>query len=164
MTSTVSVTPTKSTIVDSRSPLFVRNPIYKPFTYPWAYEAWLTQQQLHWLPDEVPMAEDIKDWNSRLNDPEKNLLTHIFRFFTQMDVEVGGCVALHCAVLRCVVFRCVWVRCIALCCVVVRCAVLRCVAVRCGALRARWSASSSWLPVTTPSRSLTQTWASSPPR
>ena len=89
--STVSVTPTKSTIVDSRSPLFVRNPIYKPFTYPWAYEAWLTQQQLHWLPDEVPMAEDIKDWNSRLNDPEKNLLTHIFRFFTQMDVEVGGC-------------------------------------------------------------------------
>ncbi len=80
-----------STIVDSSSRLFVRNPIYKPFYYPWAYEAWLTQQRLHWMPDEVPMSEDIKDWNSRLTSAEKNLLTHIFRFFTQMDVEVGGC-------------------------------------------------------------------------
>ena len=26
-------------------------PVYKPFNYPWAYEAWMTQQRLHWLPD-----------------------------------------------------------------------------------------------------------------
>jgi ribonucleoside-diphosphate reductase beta chain len=80
-----------STIIDSRSPLFQRNPVYKPFSYPWAYTAWLTQQRIHWLPDEVPMAEDIKDWNFRLTDTERNLLTQIFRFFTQMDVEVGNC-------------------------------------------------------------------------
>lgn len=81
----------KSTISDSVSPLFQRNPVYKPFRYPWAYTAWLTQQRLHWLPDEVPMADDIKDWNFRLTDVERNLLTQIFRFFTQMDVEVGNC-------------------------------------------------------------------------
>jgi ribonucleoside-diphosphate reductase beta chain len=80
-----------STIVDSKSPLFRRNPVYKPFAYPWAYTAWLTQQRIHWLPDEVPMTDDIKDWNGRLSSEERNLLTHIFRFFTQMDVEVGNC-------------------------------------------------------------------------
>lgn len=81
----------RSTIFDSQSPLFKRNPVYKPFAYPWAYTAWLTQQRLHWLPDEVPMADDIKDWNFRLTPPERNLLTQIFRFFTQADVEVGNC-------------------------------------------------------------------------
>ena len=80
-----------STVRDSSSPLFRRNPVYKPFSYPWAYNAWLTQQRIHWLPDEVPMADDIKDWNNRITPMEKNLLTQIFRFFTQADVEVGNC-------------------------------------------------------------------------
>ena len=66
-------------------------PIYKPFHYPWAYEAWKLQQQLHWLPEEVPLAEDIKDWSNRLEDKERHLLTQIFRFFTQSDVEVNNC-------------------------------------------------------------------------
>jgi ribonucleoside-diphosphate reductase beta chain len=40
--------------------------------------------------DEVPLGADIKDWQSgRLAPAEKNLLTQIFRFFTQSDVEVG---------------------------------------------------------------------------
>lgn len=34
------------------------------------------------------MAEDIKDWAVKLNDQERSLLTHIFRFFTQSDIEV----------------------------------------------------------------------------
>lgn len=80
-----------STIPESNSPLFRRNPVYKPFAYPWAYTAWLTQQRIHWLPDEVPMMDDVKDWNFKLTSSEKNLLTHIFRFFTQMDVEVQNC-------------------------------------------------------------------------
>ena len=25
------------------------NPVYKPFRYPWCYDAWLTQQRIHWL-------------------------------------------------------------------------------------------------------------------
>jgi ribonucleoside-diphosphate reductase beta chain len=80
-----------STICDSRSPLFMPRPFYKPFQYPWAYEAWVKQQRLHWLPEEVTMSDDIKDWSFKLTDEERNLLTQIFRFFTQMDVEVGGC-------------------------------------------------------------------------
>ena len=62
---------------------------YKPFRYPWAYEFWRRQQQVHWMPEEVPLGEDVKDWASKLNDQERNLLTQIFRFFTQSDVEVN---------------------------------------------------------------------------
>jgi len=79
----------------SDSNLLTSNPVYKPFRYPWAYEAWLTQQRVHWLPEEVPLAEDVKDWHKNLSDSERNLLTHIFRFFTQADVEVNNCYMKH---------------------------------------------------------------------
>jgi ribonucleoside-diphosphate reductase beta chain len=70
-------------------------PIYKPFHYPWAYDAWLTQQRIHWLPEEVPLADDVKDWHKNLTSAEQNLLTQIFRFFTQADVEVNNCYMKH---------------------------------------------------------------------
>jgi len=69
--------------------------VYKPFQYPWAYDAWLTQQRVHWLPEEVPMADDIKDWNMNITEGEKHLLMQIFRFFTQADVEVNNCYMRH---------------------------------------------------------------------
>ena len=71
------------------------SPVYKPFKYPWAYESWLTQQRLHWLPEEVPLADDVKDWHKTLTEAECNLLTQIFRFFTQADVEVNNCYMKH---------------------------------------------------------------------
>lgn len=63
---------------------------YKPFEYPWAYDAYKLQQQMHWLPDEVSLADDVKDWKNKLDDKERNLLTQIFRFFTQADLDVAG--------------------------------------------------------------------------
>jgi ribonucleoside-diphosphate reductase beta chain len=36
------------------------------------------------------MLEDVKDWKSKLSTEEKNFLTHIFRFFTQGDIDVAG--------------------------------------------------------------------------
>lgn len=63
---------------------------FKPFNYPWAYEAWLKHEQSHWLHTEVPMLEDEKDWKRKLSDDEKRFLTHIFRFFTQGDIDVAG--------------------------------------------------------------------------
>ena len=62
---------------------------YKPFEFPWAFEAYDTQQKMHWLPSEVPMMEDVKDWNSRLTNEEKNLVTQILKFFTQGDVDIA---------------------------------------------------------------------------
>lgn len=63
---------------------------FRPFNYPWAYEAWLQHEQIHWLHTEVPMLEDIKDWKNKLTKEEKQFLTHIFRFFTQGDIDVAG--------------------------------------------------------------------------
>jgi len=63
---------------------------FKPFSYPWAYDAWLKHEQSHWLHTEVPMLEDVKDWKKKLTPEEKQFLTHIFRFFTQGDIDVAG--------------------------------------------------------------------------
>ena len=77
-------------ISESKCGLMTEQAAYKPFRYPWAYEAWMTQQRVHWLPEEVPMADDIKDWAQKLTVNEKNLATQILRFFTNADIEVAG--------------------------------------------------------------------------
>ena len=61
---------------------------YKPFNYPWAFEHYKSQQQMHWLPDEVNLADDLKDFRENLSEGNKLLLSNIFRFFTQADVDV----------------------------------------------------------------------------
>jgi len=73
----------KHNLADERS-------YFKPFNYPWAYEYWLKHEQAHWLHTEVPMIEDVKDWKNKLTEDEKKFLTHIFRFFTQGDIDVAG--------------------------------------------------------------------------
>jgi ribonucleoside-diphosphate reductase beta chain len=75
--------------------LLEENPVYKPFRYPWCYDAWLIQQQVHWLPEEVPLADDVKDWHNKLTPQERHTLTQIFRFFTQADIEVNNCYMKH---------------------------------------------------------------------
>lgn len=65
--------------------------IYKPFHYPWAFSAFETQNKIIWLPEEVPMGDDVADWKNKLTDAERHLLTQVFRFFTQSDVGVNEC-------------------------------------------------------------------------
>ena len=36
------------------------------------------------------MAEDVKDWKNKLTPSQKQFLTHIFRFFTQGDIDVAS--------------------------------------------------------------------------
>lgn len=74
---------TKLKLTDQRT-------FYKPFNYPWAYDAFVQSEQMHWLWSEVPMLEDVKDWKNKLSEDEKQFLTHIFRFFTQGDIDVAG--------------------------------------------------------------------------
>lgn len=77
-------------IAKSKLKLTDERTYFKPFNYPWAYEAWLKHEQAHWLHTEVPMAEDVKDWKKKLTVEEKQFLTNIFRFFTQGDIDVAG--------------------------------------------------------------------------
>ena len=62
---------------------------YKPFDYPWMYDYYKLQNQMHWMPESVPLHTDVKDWQD-VTDKEKHLLTQIFRLFTQSDVDVGA--------------------------------------------------------------------------
>ena len=62
---------------------------YKPFDHQWMFDYYVQQNQMHWLPESVPLHTDIKDWQD-LSGSEKNLLTQIFRLFTQSDVDVGA--------------------------------------------------------------------------
>lgn len=57
--------------------------------YEWAYQAFVLQNKLHWIPEEVSLHEDITDWNHNLTPGEKNLLTQLLRFFTQADIDVA---------------------------------------------------------------------------
>lgn len=77
------VQPAAAGLLDSRN-------YYKPFNYPWAYEAFMQSEQMHWLWTEVPMLEDVKDYNQKLSESEKDFLTKILRFFTQGDIDVSG--------------------------------------------------------------------------
>lgn len=74
---------TKTNLTDERS-------YFRPFNYPWAYDAWLKHEQSHWMHTEVPMLEDVKDWKNKLSKEQKHFLTQIFRFFTQGDIDVAG--------------------------------------------------------------------------
>ncbi len=62
---------------------------YKPFEFPWMFDYYVQQNQMHWFPEDVPLHNDVKDWQD-LHEVEKNLLIQIFRLFTQSDVDVGS--------------------------------------------------------------------------
>ena len=68
---------------------------YKPFNYPWAFENYKLQQQMHWLPSEVNLADDLRDYKEKLTLGNRRLITQIFRFFTQADVDVCRGYAQH---------------------------------------------------------------------
>jgi len=53
------------------------------------FDYYSQQNQMHWFPEDVPLHNDVKDWQD-LDESEKNLLTQIFRLFTQSDVDVGS--------------------------------------------------------------------------
>lgn len=72
-----------STILDSRVG-------YKPLHYEYAFKAYHRQKEVDWLPEEVTLSEDIKDFNDRCTPQERNLLKQLFRFFTQSDVDVAN--------------------------------------------------------------------------
>jgi hypothetical protein len=63
--------------------------IYKPFEYQEAADFWLKQQQAHWLHTEVPMMSDLTDWNSNLNETEKNIIGSILKGFAQTETVVN---------------------------------------------------------------------------
>ena len=61
----------KEIVQPKKMGLLVENPVYKPFRYPWCYDAWLTQQRIHWLPEEVPLGDDVEIGKKILHNQRK---------------------------------------------------------------------------------------------
>ena len=63
---------------------------YKPFHFPWAVEFVQKHEKVHWIEDEVDLADDVTDWKGgRVTESEKDFITNVLRLFTQSDVAVG---------------------------------------------------------------------------
>ena len=73
----------------SKSDVFGTSRSFKPFQYPWAYDLWLSHEQMHWISREVVLHEDIRDW-SKLPTTDKDFLTNNFLLFTQSDIDVAS--------------------------------------------------------------------------
>ena len=70
--------------------LFKERIAYKPFEYPEYYnDGWLKQAQAFWLHTEIPMSGDVKDWNEKLTEKEKNLVGNILLGFAQTECAVS---------------------------------------------------------------------------
>lgn len=72
------------------SKLLEKRPYYKPFDYPWMFEVYKKQNDILWRPEEVHLDEDKNDWDNKLTNEERNLLTQLFRFFTNADVDIAA--------------------------------------------------------------------------
>ena len=78
-----------------KSKLTNNRTFFKPFSYPWCYQAWLDHEKMHWIHTEVELTQDVKDWQNNLSPQEKYFLTNIFRFFTQGDIDVADAYVNH---------------------------------------------------------------------
>ena len=64
--------------------------VFKPFKYPWAVEAAVDHEKIHWGEWEAKLQDDVGQWQGdKLTAVEKNHITQILRLFTQSDVQVG---------------------------------------------------------------------------
>lgn len=64
-----------------------------PLKYKWAYEIYRDMEANHWLPQEVPMYDDIKQWSDDklLNERERNIIRIGIGYFCSAEGIVGDC-------------------------------------------------------------------------
>lgn len=62
--------------------------VFKPMQYPQAYKHWEVHDAMVWHFSEVPLADDVQDYNNASKE-EKEFISGVMRLFTQNDVEVG---------------------------------------------------------------------------
>lgn len=79
----------KATVVKKKD-IFGKRQVFKPFDYPWAYDLWLTHEQMTWASRGIHLHEDVRDWNNKLSEKERVFLRNILLLFTQSDVDVAG--------------------------------------------------------------------------
>lgn len=56
-----------------------------PLRYPWAYAHVQQAKRNTWFPEEVPLGEDVYDWEHRLTPEERRAVTLLLGFFNPME-------------------------------------------------------------------------------
>ncbi len=56
-----------------------------PLSYPWAYAHAQQGKRNTWFPEEVSMADDVRDWELRLSEEEKRAVEVLLGFFNPME-------------------------------------------------------------------------------
>lgn len=56
-----------------------------PLRYPWAYAHTLQGKRNTWFPEEVPLGEDVRDWELRLTPEERHGVEILLGFFNPME-------------------------------------------------------------------------------
>ena len=56
-----------------------------PIQYPTLYRFYEDQRDNFWVPKEIDLETDVKEWRERLNDADRHFLTHTLAFFAQAD-------------------------------------------------------------------------------
>ncbi len=64
-----------------------------PLKYPWAYELYRQMEANHWLPQEIPMFDDVQQWNDgrMLSALERNIIRVGIGYFCSAEGIVGDC-------------------------------------------------------------------------
>ena len=67
-----------------------------PFKYVWAWEKYLLARKNHWMPDEIPMQDDITQWRSEgiLSEEERQVVKRSLGFFSTADSLVANNIVL----------------------------------------------------------------------
>ena len=64
--------------MSKRKDIFGTRKSFKPFMYPWAYDLYLKHERMHWISREVALHDDVKDWNTRLTEADREFLSKVF--------------------------------------------------------------------------------------
>lgn len=71
--------------------LLTTSPSYKPFHYPWAHEAAVSHEEIHWGEWEIKLQDDVNQWKTGTIKPhERNHIKQILRLFTETDKAVAS--------------------------------------------------------------------------
>ena len=57
-----------------------------PFKYPWAWQYFLNANRNHWTPFEIGMAQDVHDYQHKLNAAERHVFENVLAYLTTSDI------------------------------------------------------------------------------
>lgn len=77
-------------VKDSKSPLFNHSLIYRPFHYDIAEKLRKDHEEIHWVPEEAEISDDLADWRLNSSDDEKQFIKTNLTMFTTGDVAVAS--------------------------------------------------------------------------